>query len=70
VFLVHYKGAGALPLHIGFSTLPGPFTLLAAANREQRRGPDVEGRLQSGPKKLMHPHRIQPLLIARVEEVK
>jgi hypothetical protein len=34
------------------------------------RGPDVEGRLQSGPKKLMHRHRIQPLLIARVEEVK
>ena len=41
-----------------------------AAVEGKERGPDVEGRLRSGPKKLMHPHRIQPLLIARVEEVK
>jgi hypothetical protein len=35
VFLVHYKGAGALPLHIGVSTLPGPFTLLTDATIEK-----------------------------------
>jgi hypothetical protein len=29
------EGAEALPLHIGFSTAPGPYTLLANATREK-----------------------------------
>jgi hypothetical protein len=41
-----------------------------AAVDGKERGPEVAGRLQIGPKKLMHRHRIPPLLRARVEEVK